>query len=288
MNLFPEEQTLLLVDGNSLATACYFALPPLSTSYGVPTNATKGFVDTVFKLLTHNPTHMVVMFDSANNKRKEKHPVYKANRSPIPESFYQQLPYIKSFLNMMHIPYVEKEGYEADDLLASFVLAFQEHMPIAVATRDKDLFRLCSFPSVYVIYTAMQSGIPATKIVDRTVVQSVMGVSPEQIAFFKALAGDPSDNIKGVPGIGKVTAAKLLQEYGDLNTIVKLAQEKKIKPARIGNLICDYQEDIDTAFDLVTFMTLNVTAPVEDFEIVPPDKVALNSFFDKLEFSRRL
>ncbi|MDD4403125.1 MAG: hypothetical protein PHI24_15080, partial [Desulfitobacteriaceae bacterium] len=173
---------LLLIDGNSLITASYFALPPLYTSTGIPTNALKGFVDTTFKLLNdYQPTHMLVAFDSKENKRKEVYPDYKANRRELDEALFAQFEYIERFLKHMRIPILRKAGYEADDIIASFAIAFNEAMPIIVATRDKDLFRLCCFPDVRIAYS-----VGAGELVDSDRVVDILGVLPEQVGYFKA------------------------------------------------------------------------------------------------------
>lgn len=288
MSLFPEDRMMLLIDGNSLAYAAYYALPPLSTSDGTLTGALKGFVDSFFKLLEYNPSHVVVMFDSKNNRRKDNFPEYKANRKAQDESLYLQFPLIKEFLRHMKVTVVEKDGYEADDLIASFVLAFNEVIPIAVATRDRDLFRLCCFPSVYMIYTATQGGAPTTSVIGREEIKNRMGIYPEQINYFKALAGDASDNIKGVPGIGVKTAVKLLQKYQDLDSIIDAAKKKLIKPPSVNTKIVDNLDAIDRSMKMVSFITLPVRVPIEYFEVKEPNRAGVNEFFSRLEFSSRL
>lgn len=276
--------TLLLVDGNSLITASYFALPPLYTSTGIPTNALKGFVDTVFRLLAeHNPSHMLVAFDSPENKRKQRYPDYKANRRPLDTALLDQYPYIMQFLRHMGIPMIKNNGYEADDLIASFTIALQDAIPIIIATRDKDLFRLCCFPDVRIAYS-----VGAGALVDSDGVVDMLGVLPEQVGFFKSLSGDPSDNIKGVPGIGKVTAAKLLREYEDLDTIVKMAQEDTLRPARAGRLVRENLDELNKAFELVRFITRPVHVPLEDLELhIPESSPELDEFFVAMEFNSR-
>ncbi len=278
------DNLLLLIDGNSLITASYFALPPLYTSTGISTNALKGFVDTVYKLLNdYQPSHMLVAFDSKENKRKEAYPDYKANRRELDEALYSQFEYIERFLKYMHIPMLRKSGYEADDIIASFTIAFNEAMPIIIATRDKDLFRLCCFPSVRIAYS-----VGSGQLVDSAGVVDMLGVLPEQVGFFKALSGDPSDNVKGVPGIGKVTASKLLNRYGDLDTIVKLAEEEALEPARAGRLIRENMAELNKSFDLVRFITRPINIRIDMLELrIPEINPELDAFFEAMEFSTR-
>jgi len=277
-----EDKTLLLVDGNSLITASYFALPELHTSGGVPTNALRGFVDTVCSLIEeYKPSHMLVAFDSMNNKRKQKHPDYKASRKPLDAELYEQYPYIEEFLELMNISMRRKDGYEADDIIASATVAFNQDIPIVIATRDKDMFRLCCFKNVRIAYYGASG-----RLIDSGGVITMLGVTPEQVSFFKALSGDPSDNVKGVPGIGKVTAAKLLGEYGDLSTIVKEAQADNITPPRIGKLIRENLQDLAKSYELVQFLELPVTTRLSELTLdIPEDKAAMVEFFERMEFT---
>lgn len=274
---------MILIDGNSIAYASYHGLPKLTTENGFPTGALKGFINSVFKLLNSFPTHTAAIFDKGKSFRKGASSEYKSNRKETPEDLKKQFPVIKEFLHLMGISCLSKDGYEADDGIAILTNKFHRDIPIYIATRDKDLFQLTSFPNTYIIYTRIERGKSITRIMGYKEVEDYVGIKPEQLCIFKALAGDASDNIKGVPGIGKVTAIKLIKEYGDLNTIVNLAKSDKLKPPRLGKLIRENIESLNLSYKLGLLKFEETDITLQDLQRRRAEDDKLIEFYKKYE-----
>ena len=218
-----------LIDGSGYIFRAYYALPPLSRkSDGLPTGAVSGFCSMLFKLLeesrsdesTHKPTHFAVIFDSAKkNFRNDIYSGYKANRSEAPEDLIPQFEYIRKSVKAFNLPSVELINYEADDLIATYAKQITEAgAKVTVISSDKDLMQLVS--NKVRLYDPMKS-----KVLGEKEVLEKFGVKPNQVIDVQALAGDSSDNVPGVPGIGIKTASELINKYKTLDILLKNAKE---------------------------------------------------------------
>lgn len=221
--------TLYLVDGNSQLYRSFYAIQGLTTSSGFPTNAIFGFTNTLLKIINdYKPTHIAVAFDyPAPSFRQMLQPNYKSNRQKMPEDLIKQIPIIKQILSAFRINVVEVPGLEADDVIATLTdMAKKDGFKVVIVSSDKDLFQLVE-ESVLILDTRDYEIIGKEEVINK------FGIPPEKIPLFLAFTGDASDNIKGITGIGKVTARKLLEKYGSIDEIIK---NEKDNP-RIKNLI---------------------------------------------------
>ncbi|HWK32782.1 MAG TPA: 5'-3' exonuclease H3TH domain-containing protein, partial [Hyphomicrobium sp.] len=226
-----------LVDGSGYIFRAFHALPPLTRpSDGLPVGAVHGFCAMLWKLLRESkaseaPTHIAVVFDaSRENYRNEIFAAYKANRPPPPDELIPQFPLIRDAVRAFNIACLEQEGYEADDLIATYVRDIvAAGGDVTVVSSDKDLMQLVQ-PGV-VMFDAMKN-----KKLGRDEVIEKFGVPPDKVVDVQSLAGDSTDNVPGVPGIGIKTAADLIKEYGDLDTLLARASEIK-QPKRRDKLI---------------------------------------------------
>ncbi|WP_031518158.1 DNA polymerase I [Desulfofalx alkaliphila] len=212
--------TLIVVDGNSLAYRAFHAIPLLTTTRGLITNSAYGFTNMLLKLIDDvQPGLVAVAFDKGRvTFRNEQYSQYKANRKAMPDELRPQFPIIKDILKAMRIPIFELEGYEADDLIGTIVAkAEQTGLSTLIVTGDRDALQLVS-PRTKVLMT--KRGITEHEIYDEGKVWERFGVYPNQFTDFRGLTGDSSDNIPGVPGIGEKTAAKLLQQYPTLEEVL--------------------------------------------------------------------
>jgi DNA polymerase-1 len=212
---------LLLLDGMSLAFRAYFALPPdLSTKDGVVTNAVHGFASMVAYLIRdHHPVGLAVAFDLPGGTfRDEIADDYKAGRAETPLDLLPQFGFIRSLLGSLAIPVVEAEGFEADDVLATLATEARDRQhPVIIVTGDRDAYQLVEDPYIRVLYN--RRGVSDYALYDEAGIAERTGVRPPQYPLLASLRGDPSDNLPGVPGVGEKTAAKLVNEYGDLDTL---------------------------------------------------------------------
>ncbi|MDP9436583.1 MAG: DNA polymerase I [Actinomycetota bacterium] len=222
---------LLLLDGHSLAYRAFFALPVenFSTTTGQPTNAVYGFTAMLINVLRdEQPTHIAVTFDvSKSTFRNEAYAEYKAGRTSAPDAFRGQVSLVREVLDALRIPIVTAEGYEADDVIATLATqAASDGMDVLVVTGDRDAFQLVD-DRVTVLYNSR--GVSDMKRMTPEAVREKYGLSPEQYPEFAALRGDPSDNLPGIPGLGEKTATKLIQQYGDVASLVDHVDEVKGK-----------------------------------------------------------
>ena len=218
-----------LVDGSGYIFRAYYALPPLSRkSDGLPTGAVSGFCSMLFKLLEdarsddtkNKPTHFAVIFDSARkNFRNEIYSDYKANRTEAPEDLAPQFEYIRKSVEAFNLPSIELLNYEADDLIATYAKQITEAgAKVTVISSDKDLMQLVS--NKIRLFDPMKS-----KVIGEKEVFEKFGVKPNQVIDVQSLAGDTSDNIPGVPGIGVKTASELINKYKNLDNLLNKASE---------------------------------------------------------------
>jgi DNA polymerase-1 len=227
----PARSRLLLLDGHSLAYRAFFALPVenFSTTTGQPTNAVYGFTAMLINVLRdEQPTHVAVSFDvSRSTFRTETYADYKANRAETPTDFHGQVSLVREVLDALRVPVVCAEGFEADDVIATLATqAEAQDMDVLIVTGDRDAFQLVT-DRVTVLYNAR--GVSDMRRMTPASVQDKYGLSPAQYPEFAALRGDPSDNLPGIPGLGEKTATKLIQQYGDVASVVDHVDEVKGK-----------------------------------------------------------
>ncbi len=219
-------EKLILIDGNSLINRAFYAMPLLSTKDGTPVNAVYGFMNMFFKLLDDfKPTHVACAFDlKAPTFRHKLYPEYKGTRRPMPEELRPQIPLLKDLLGTMGVAVLSKEGSEADDIIGT--LAKSADVDTVIVTGDKDSFQLVD-EHTSVLFT--KRGITETELYTAENFTEKTSLSPNQIIELKALMGDSSDNIPGVPGVGEKTAISLLLTYGNVDTLYEHTDELKGK-----------------------------------------------------------
>jgi DNA polymerase I len=277
-----------LIDGSGYIFRAYHALPPLTRpSDGLPVGAVHGFCGMLWKLLRETgelapPTHFAVIFDhSAKTFRNDLFDGYKANRAETPEDLIPQFPLVRDAVRAFNVACIEKEGYEADDLIATYAFqALEAGADVTIVSSDKDLMQMVR-PGI-VMYDTMKN-----KVIAEEGVIEKFGVPPSKVIEVQALIGDTSDNVPGVPGIGVKTAALLINEYGDLETLLARASEIKQQKRR-ENLI----EFADQARLSKTLVTLDCDTPLDvplaDTAVHLPDPNVLTAFMRQMEFSTLL
>lgn len=213
-----KKKTLLLLDGNAIIHRAYHAIPPLTNDDGVQTNAVYGFVSTLFTVLEKfQPEYIVASFDVAGkNFRHDLFPEYKAKRKETPEDLVPQFDLVRDIVRSLGITIMEKEGFEADDVIGTIATHMDSDVDVIIVTGDKDTLQLVND---HVRVFTMSRGLHDMVLYDQGLVRDKMGVSVEQIIDYKGLRGDTSDNIPGVKGIGEKTAVDLLGQYHDLDHI---------------------------------------------------------------------
>ncbi|MCC2686008.1 MAG: polA2, partial [Paenibacillaceae bacterium] len=211
---------LIIIDGNSIANRAFYALPLLSNSSGLHTNAVLGFTTMLLKLLEEEkPTHFLVAFDAGKvTFRHEGYEEYKGKRAKTPPELSEQFPLIRDLVRSFGIAQYELPGYEADDIIGTMTLkADKEGMEVLVVSGDKDMLQLAS-DNVTILIT--RKGVSEVERFDPQHIQDTYGLVPRQIIDLKGLMGDSSDNIPGIPGVGEKTALKLLHEYGSVEGVL--------------------------------------------------------------------
>ena len=222
-----EERLLYLVDGSSYMYRAYHAIRNLSNSKGFPTNAVFGFSKMLLKLITEKkPRYLALVFDTKGPTfRHSLYSEYKATRPPMPEELAIQIPYIHTIVKHLNLALIEKEGFEADDIIGTLArLAEEDGFNVVVVTGDKD-FRQIISPS-----TTLWDTMKDKRANDETLKEE-LGVSPEKMVEIAGLSGDSSDNIPGVSGIGEKTAAQLIREFGDIEGVYKNLHDVKEEEA---------------------------------------------------------
>jgi DNA polymerase I len=276
---------LFLVDGSGYIFRAYHALPPLTRkSDGLQVNAVLGFCNMLWKLLAEmkpedRPTHLAVVFDKSEKTfRTDFYPDYKAHRPDAPDDLIPQFPLIRQAVHAFQIPCLEQAGYEADDLIATYArLACEAKATTTIVSSDKDLMQLVG--NGVVMYDTMKD-----RRIGRDEVIEKFGVGPEKVIEVQALIGDSTDNVPGVPGIGVKTAAQLIGEYGDLETLLKRASE--IKQDKRRQSLIDNAEIARISKRLVTLdQNVPLDVPVDDLAVHEPDYKKLIAFLKAMEFN---
>ncbi len=274
-----KDKTLCLVDGSNLLYRAFYAIPELSNSKGLTTNAIYGFTTMLMKLLRdHRPDYMAVVFDSKGPTfRHDAFEEYKATREAMPDNLSVQVPYVKDTVRAFSIPVIEKEGAEADDVIGTMAKrAAAEGMNVFIVSGDKDLMQLVT--DRIIMLDTMKD-----KSYDVETVKERFGVPPEKVREILGLAGDTSDNIPGVPGIGEKTARKLVEQYGTLEGV--LDNLGNIKGARLRENLEAYADQARMSRELATIRTdLDLDVPLEGLAVRDPDSEALKKLFAELEF----
>ncbi len=291
MNKIQKTDHFYLIDGSGYIFRAYYALPPLSRkSDGLPTGAVSGFCSMLFKLLEDSksdqnlqkPTHFAVIFDSARKTfRNEIYSDYKANRSEAPDDLAPQFEYIRKSVLAFNLPSVDLPNYEADDLIATYVdQILKKGAKVTIVSSDKDLMQL--YKKGVRIFDPMKN-----KFINDDDVVKKFGVDASKVIDVQSLAGDSSDNVPGVPGIGIKTAAELINKYGTLENLLKSAHEIKQKKRR-ETLI----ENKDKALISKKLVTLDYKSPVNielsEFKLQNINKDKLYKFLREMEFNRLL
>ncbi len=271
---------VFLIDAYGLIYRAYYAVKALTNSKGQPTNAVFGFCNILRKLLIDlKPTHLAVCFDVGKKTlRQEKYKEYKAHRQAMPDDLVAQIDTIKEIISAYNIPIIAMEGHEADDVMATLAKRFGKDAVVTIVTEDKDMAQLVG-SNVQIYSARLEKVLKTEDVVEK------FGVNPSQIVDFIALAGDSSDNIPGVKGIGEVGARKLLEEFG---TLAKIYQNlDKIKAQKLREKLEASREDAFLSQELATLHAdVDVTATLEGMQVQEPDRAKLLAIYEALEFKR--
>jgi len=328
-DVIDQNNKIVLIDSNALIHRSFHALPPLKTKSGILVNAVYGFTSTILKVLGDlKPKYIVAAFDvSKDTFRRKLYPEYKAQRVAAPQELYDQIPLVKNVCEVLNIPIFALEGYEADDVIGTIVnklkteneklktttqnLKLEDNDPNKlrsydlksyIVTGDKDTYQLIDEDTF--VYSIIK-GLKNVEIIDRAYVQEKFGFGPELMVDYKALAGDPSDNIPGVPGIGEKTATKLIQEFGSIKNLYKKLEAsilKQVSSIDSKSKILDTQYQIlnskklvktlidnkNQAFLSYMLATIKVDVPLKfnlaDCRVTDYNKARALKLFNELEF----
>src|SRR5277367_3257602 len=276
---------LFLVDGSGYIFRAYHALPPINRkSDGLQLNAVFGFCNMLWKLLRdmkadERPTHLAVVFDKSEKTfRTAMYPDYKAHRPDPPDDLRPQFKFVREAVHAFDLPCLEQDGFEADDLIATYVReASEAGATSTIVSSDKDLMQLVT-DGVVMFDTMKDKKIGRAEVIEK------FGVPPDKVIEVQALIGDSTDNVPGVPGIGVKTAAQLIGEYGDLETL--LARAGEIKQDKRRQTLIDNADKARLSKQLVTLddkVTLDV--PIGDLAVHEPDYKRLVAFLKAMEFN---
>jgi DNA polymerase I len=277
---------LVIIDGKAIFHRAYHAIPHLSNKDGVPTNAVYGFAAMTLKALADlKPDYVVLAWDKAKTsltQRTKLYPDYKIKRLKMPDDFYAQIPFIAELATALHIPMIELDHYEADDIIGTLVQRHPE-LEILIATNDRDMFQMINdHTRIYM----QRRGMTETEIYDAAKVMERYGIVPKQIIDLKALEGDASDNIPGVAGVGEKTALELIKKYGSLDSIYQHLDEI---PGKLQDKLRDNREVAYLSHKLATIMCdAPVELTLEDARWGRHDRQAIHELFRRLNFKSLL
>jgi DNA polymerase I len=284
MNAITPKKTLYLIDGSSYIYRAFYALGRLTNSRGVPTQAIYGFSQMLLKVMREQkPDYLCVVFDPPGpTHRNEMFAAYKATRQKMPEDLVTQVPYIKDLVRYHGVAQMEKEGYEADDVIATLTCWAAEHdLEVVIVSGDKDLLQLVSDPRV------RQWDPQKDRVFTEEGVAERFGVTPEQMVDYLALMGDSTDNIPGVKGVGEKTAKQLLQTWKSLDALFEHVDE--ISPASLKAKLLSDRNSAYLSRDLVSLKSDVPVAPnLEEFRLKSPQKYELIKLYGKLNFKSLL
>ncbi|OXM84327.1 DNA polymerase I [Paenibacillus rigui] len=278
---------LILIDGNSIAYRAFFALPLLSNSSGLHTNALYGFTTMLLKLLEEQkPTHFLIAFDAGKvTFRHTQYAEYKGGRSKTPPELSEQFPVLKDLIRSFGIAQYEQEGYEADDIIGTLTRLADESgdMEVIVVSGDKDMLQLAS-DKVKIAIT--RKGISEVELHDPALIKEKYGLVPKQIIDLKGLMGDTSDNIPGIPGVGEKTALKLLHEYETVEGVLSHADELK---GKMKEKVVEHADSARMSKELATiFRNMPLEKTWDELVYQGYDGPTLGTMFRKLEFKSLL
>ena len=272
---------LVLIDGSGFIFRAFHGLPPMTRPDGTPVNAVLGFTNMLWKILRDSEAdYFAVIFDTARKTfRSDIYPEYKAHRPPPPDELIPQFDLVRDATRAFNVPSLEMKGYEADDLIATYTrLAREAGMHVTIVSSDKDLMQLVEDHQVVMLDHFKNREIDAEGV------QEKFGVGPERVIDVQALAGDSSDNVPGVPGIGVKTAAQLINEYGDLDALLQRAEEIK-QPKRRQNLI-EHADLARVSRDLVTLrQDVPDLEPLESLAVRDIEPETLMAFLKEQNFN---
>ena len=276
---------LVLIDGHSILNRAFYGVPELSNSQGLHTNAVYGFLNIMFKILDEEAAdYIAVAFDlSAPTFRHKAYAEYKGTRKSMPDELREQVPLIKDVLSSMNIPILTKEGYEADDIIGTIAKRYQsDEVFVSVISGDRDLLQL-SDKHIKIRIPKTSKGVTTIHDYLPEDVMDEYGVTPKEFIDVKALMGDTSDNVPGVPSIGEKTATKIIQEYHSIENAIEHVDE--LKPPRASKALSEHIEDAKFSKMLVTIVT---DAPIEtdisDMEVGNLYTKESLEWINKLEF----
>jgi DNA polymerase-1 len=273
---------LVVIDGNSLLYRAFFALPPLTTADGTPTNAVYGFTMMVLRVLEdERPEILLIAQERGRTFRHEQFDAYKAHRPKTPPDLVVQAKLAREVAEALRIPQLEVTGFEADDLVGTIACRGKAAgYEVLIVTGDLDALQLVD-ERVKVMVN--RRGITETVVYDPEAVRARFGLEPAQLPDFKALRGDPSDNIPGVPGIGEKTAARLIAEYGSLEKLAERAEQ--LPPSRVREALLEHRQKALQYKGLATIITdVPVETPLDSWRYAGPDPVRARDLFTRLEF----
>jgi len=286
-----KQEVLLLVDGNALVHRGFHAIPHLSNKKGEPTNGVYGFALLLLRALKEvKPQYVAVAFDLPEPTFRDKlYAEYKAKRVKAPDELYAQIPRVKELVRAFDLPVYEEKGYEADDIIGSLSAIGKKHdLKVVILTGDLDTLQLVD-DSVSVF--APKQGLAETKIYDAAAIKERYGLLPEQLIDYKALRGDPSDNIPGVRGIGEKTASELLQKFGTLEKVYDYAKGKDTKriSERVRTLLLEHEKDAELSKHLVRIVrTMKLSFDLKNLRLDGYDESKVYELFRELEFKSLL
>jgi DNA polymerase-1 len=282
-----KKEKFVIIDGNSLANRAFYAIPLLSNSKGIITNAAYGFTNMLMKIFAdEKPDYLAVAFDKGRVVfRHEEFVQYKAHRKGMPDELRPQMDLIKDILQAMNVAIYEQEGYEADDLIGTMVKWAEEHnWENLIVTGDRDALQLVS-EKTRVLLT--RKGISELEVFDLQAIKDKYSLTPEQIIDLKGLMGDASDNIPGVPGVGEKTALKLLAQYGSIENIFNNLDDFQGK--KLGEKLKENKDQALISKKLATiYCCVDMKLTSEDLKVQKPNYEELIKIYEELEFKNLL
>ncbi|MDR1616033.1 MAG: DNA polymerase I, partial [Syntrophomonadaceae bacterium] len=283
----PQENKIMLIDGNSLLFRAFYALPLLNTKEGIYTNGVYGFMTMFNRVMKMEaPTHVVVALDKERKSfRNEIYGDYKGHRSNAPEELAGQFSLLREVMSAAGIPWIEAEGFEADDIIGTLsALSEQRGMKCVIVTGDADALQLVS-PEVSVLMT--KKGISAVELFTPREVKEKWEVDPPNMIDIKALMGDSSDNIPGVPGIGPKTAVNLLKEFHDIENLYNNLNQ--VKNAKLKEKLSTYKDQAFLSYSLARIdRHIELDCKLENMRCKIPDEYKLRDLYGRLEFTSLL
>ena len=275
---------LLLIDGNSLTYRAFFALPTdMATASGQVTNAVFGFTSMLINLMRdHDPSGVAITFDLPKPTfRHERNPEYKAGREAAPDILRQQMGLVREVVDALAFPVIEKEGYEADDVIATIATwARDDDQEVIIVTGDRDSYQLVEDPYVKVLYN--KRGVSDYALYDEAGILERTGVKPVDYVMYASMRGDKSDNLPGVPGVGEKTAAKLINKYGGIDGIYEALDEQTPK---LKENLANNEDQVRLNLELMELVRdVPLDVSIEDLKPGEPDHEEIKRLFDFLEF----